>query len=227
MNVYTNAMRLHSLLGLLAACLLATATAKADVIIGNGPDSTVGGGTSIFAGVLKGVGFTMTSTIYVGSARLSLSTGNSNVSPTVYLMSDAGNKPGSVLTTFQGPVLSSDPTPLAYLFTLPTAYQLVNGTTYWLVAAGSSNQALFLWRGDDTPTGAHATYLGARLSGDSGASYAASAVANSFELLSAAAPPPPPPPPPAGVPEPSVAITLSAMGLIVFTRSRRRRALHS
>ncbi|BDC48280.1 hypothetical protein F183_A05960 [Bryobacterales bacterium F-183] len=206
-------MRLRSLLGALAACLLATATAKADVIIGNGPDNYTSGGTSFGAGVLKGIGFTMTSTIYAGSARLSLFTNAANASPTVYLMSDANGNPGTVLATFQSLTLTSGP-PQTYLFTLPTAYQLVSGTTYWLAAAGNSNQALFAWLGDDTPTGSFATYVGARLSFNSGASYSVSGVANSFELLSA--------PNPSALPEPSVAITLSAVGLLVLIRSRRR-----
>ncbi|BDC48282.1 hypothetical protein F183_A05980 [Bryobacterales bacterium F-183] len=219
--LYTTSMRL--ILSAFVLCLCTTATVQADVILGNLPPVNDSSSTNFIAGGGgKAIGFTMTTTMRLTSARLRLSSNLATHAPNVYLMSNSGNNPTTVLATFQTPTLGAG---LAdYLFTLQTPYDLVSGSSYWLTLAGNSTTSGLIWRAStvsSTPTGASATYLGARLGGSFPLTLNSSVI-NSFELIGFA-------PPPAAVPEPSAIATLSAavLGLGLCTRLRLRRTIHS
>ncbi|BDC48279.1 hypothetical protein F183_A05950 [Bryobacterales bacterium F-183] len=196
-----------------------TSAAKADIIIGNLPQQNDIGG-SFFGNftLSKGLGFTMTKSIDLTTAVLRLESLRTAHAPGIHLMShsNAGlGVPNAILATFQIPTMGLG---IAnYVFTLPTPYRLQAGTTYWLVAAANSTTTGLNWLGSGppvTPTGTYATYFGERYDQDGFPPTGLSPAINSFQLTGN--------PITAPVPEPSAVVALSAVGLLVFTRSRRR-----
>jgi glucose/arabinose dehydrogenase len=103
-------------------------------------------------GAAVALSFTPTSNFHFSSVELPLVWFSGTDSFIVYLMSDAGGSPGTILETFPITGLPSNNTPAVTMFVSTNHTPLEAGTTYWIAAAPVANDTAGFWLMN--PTGA-------------------------------------------------------------------------
>ncbi|MGH7938805.1 MAG: choice-of-anchor R domain-containing protein [Bryobacteraceae bacterium] len=207
-------------LSVILAALLTTVSVKADVLYSTlGPNDEFDAangyfvdGSNFFNQVIASP-FTVSSSATLGDAMLGLNNFSGSNSPVnVFLESDAGGMPGTILATLtQSGVIPPFNSETLTMFTPTTSFALQTGVTYWLVAGETDPTTEQTWdfaNGDTknniafnqvgSPTGPWTTFTGTDVA---------------FRIDSAA------------IPEPSSFMLLGAgllgVGAIAFARRRR------
>jgi hypothetical protein len=169
---------------------LAPAVGRADMILGN-LGAPNGSSVSIDSTDLYAASFTMGSQAYsLSDAQITL-TFSPPSSTTFELESDSAGQPsGTVLSTFDNPILLSGLR--TYTFTPDSPFTLAANTTYWLVGS-TTDSSTTDWVASapaTNPTGSGATFGSYASSSDAGATWNASFPTTQFQLDGAAIPEP-------------------------------------
>lgn len=109
------------------------------------------GGQAIGTDMALAMSFTPTSNAFLTSAELYLFSGGAAASNMdIFLMSDSGGNPGSVLESL-GTIALSSSTPSLFTATASGTTLLTSGTTYWIAAAFSSGSVAAGWASGGSP----------------------------------------------------------------------------